>query len=84
MGQVTWALPETGTARGGLLVVGVLGWEEPSPGGICPSPSLCREPDSQLFSGEVNPAPRMGRKESVCSMLDEPVLLSGVSESLLC
>ena len=84
MGQVTWALPEMGTARGGLLVVGVLGWEEPSPEGVCPSPPLCMEPDAQLFSGEVNPTPRIGRKECVCSMLDVPALLSGVSESPLC
>lgn len=84
MGQVTWALPEMGTARGVVLVVSVLGWEEPSPRGICPSPPPCREPDSQLYSGEVNPTPRTGRKECVCSMVAVPVLLSGVAKSLLC
>ena len=41
------------------------------------------EPDSQLFSGEVNPTLRMGRKERVCSMLDVPALLRGGSESPL-
>lgn len=78
MGQVTRALPEMGTARGGLLVVGVLGCMEPSPGGVCPSPSLCREAGSQLIPGEVNPTPRTGRK-CVCCVLDGPELLSGLS-----
>lgn len=67
MGQVAWALPEMGTARGGLLVLGVLGWDGSCPGGVCPSASFCREPDSQLFSGEVNPTLRIDTKECVCS-----------------
>lgn len=67
MGQVTWALPEMDTARGGLLVLGVLGWDGPCPGGVCLSASFCREPGSQLFSGKANPTLRIGRKECVCS-----------------